>query len=56
MYGEASTRWLPRVYSHELLEPSETRREKSIDVNPKYHDWFTSFKDIYESQVDDSIV
>ena len=32
MYGGQSISWLPRVCSHELLEPSATRREKSLDV------------------------
>ena len=30
---ERSISWLPRVCSHELLEPSVTRREKSMDVS-----------------------
>ena len=31
--GERSISWLPRVCSHELLESSVPRREKSIDVS-----------------------
>ena len=33
MYGERSISWLPTVCSHELLQPSVTRWDKSIDVN-----------------------
>ena len=33
MYRARSISWLPRVYSHQLLEPSASWREKSIDVN-----------------------
>ena len=33
MYGERSISWLPRVWSHELLEHSAPRREESIDAS-----------------------
>ena len=49
MYGERSISWLPRVCSRELLEPSATRREKSMDV--KFTSTFASYKNFKVSEV-----
>ena len=47
MYGGAVAKLvIPRACSHELLEPSATRREKSFDVS---HDRFMSLKNFVET-------
>ena len=58
MYGEQSLSWLPRVCSHELLQPFATRREKSIDVGSHLHSMFSSqvIKTPTESQVNTRVV
>ena len=43
--------WLCRICSHELLETSATRREKSIEFLPPYHVRFASVKNFNDSQV-----
>ena len=58
MYGERLINWLPKICIHELLEPSATQRERSIDVSfiSISRVRFASYKNFSESQVHAGVV